>query len=157
MKGEAVIDFEDHFVDWINGLVKGENSCVQMPKEQLEENYALAYSLYRNHQYREADIFFRLLVAAAPFEQKFWKGLGACLQMKKNYEEALNCYMSAQMFNRETPDPYLYVYSADCYFALKQINEGLKALEAAHVNAEKTKDARILRHIALMRELWSKQ
>ncbi len=75
--------------------------------------------------------------------------------MQHEYEEAINCYLYTQMLNQDKPDPYLYVHAADCYFALKRVKSGLKALEAAHLSAEKEiQDQRVLRHVALMRDLW---
>lgn len=156
MAGQRSVDFESDCINWLNELIQGKSLCAQMSQEELQEVYALSYLLYRDRQYHQASLFFRLLVVAQPSEAKYWKGLGACLQMKKSYEEALNCYICSQMLHRHLPDPYLYVYAADCYFALQQVEEGLKALEAARLSAEKTKHLRILQHVALMRERWSK-
>ncbi|WP_052236421.1 MULTISPECIES: tetratricopeptide repeat protein [Candidatus Protochlamydia] len=112
----------------------------------------MAYHLYRDRQYEEASLFFRLLTVVNHDEPKYWKGLGACLQMKQDYSEALNCYIHTQSLYNKQLDPYLYIYAADCYFALNQIDDGLKALEAARLSAPQ--NAQILKHVALMKTQW---
>lgn len=158
MSSKALHTSKSDFAEWINQLMEEQRSFAQVPQEKIEEIYALAYVLYQKQQYQESSHLFRLLVIACPFKAKFWKGLGACLQMQKDYEEALDCYCCcAQFSHRDQPDPYLYVQTADCYFALKQIDTGLKALEAARLNAKKTQDMRVLQHVALMQQMWSRK
>lgn len=144
------------FLEWAEQVSKGNNPFGNASEEKIKETHALAFFLYREQHYQDASHFFRMLVAARPSEAKFWKGLGACLQMLKEYEEALNCYASAQMLNGEKTDPYLYLHAADCYIALKSVDSAFKALESASLRAKKLKDKRVLGHVKLMRELWSK-
>lgn len=154
MAGE---DLDSYLTNWIDQVKEGKNPYGQVPEKEIQEIYALAYLLYQNQQYLEASHFFRLLVMARPSEAKFWKSFGACLQMQKDYKEALNCYLCcAQLTPSDHPDPYLYVHTADCYLALKQIKAGFKALEAASSCAQRTHDKRVLHHVNLMRQLWSK-
>jgi secretion system chaperone SscA len=156
MSGRALSLFESTVSDWINQVIEGQNPCSQVSEKKIQEMYALAYLLYRNQHYLQSNHFFRLLVIARPSEAKFWKGFGASLQMQKDYEEALNCYLCCSYLMRhDQPDPYLYVQAADCYFALEQVEAGLKALEAARLIAEKVHDRQILQHVAFMRNRWS--
>lgn len=126
-----------------------------LPGDKIDEMHSMAYVYYQNQYYREADALFRILVAIAPKNHEYWKGLGACLQMKKNYKDALNCYRCAQALLRNKPDPYLDVHTADCYFALKQVEQGLKTLDRAKLIAGKNSD--ILQHVSFMRERWKKK
>jgi type III secretion system low calcium response chaperone LcrH/SycD len=136
---------------------EGQHSFAQLSEEKIQELNALAYWLYQNQHYSESSHFFRLLVMVRPLEAKFWKGLGACLQIQKDYEEALYCYFCcSQQMAQNQADPYVYVQTADCYFALKQVDEGLKALEAAHFIAKNIQDERVLQHVAVMQQRWSK-
>jgi secretion system chaperone SscA len=152
----SVEAFEDNLIEWIQQVMEGQNSFAQVPETKIQEIYALAYLLYQNQQYLEASHFFRLLVVARPAEVKFWKGLGACLQMQKDYEGALNCYMCCtQLIPQDQSDPYVYVQAADCYFALKQKKAALRALEEARLRGEKKKDQAILQHVAFMHQMWS--
>lgn len=158
MSGETLSSSQIDFANWMNQAKEGKGPFKPISKEKCEEIYALAYMLYQNQQYQEAGTFFSLLTEAYPSETKFWKGLGACLQMQKDYEEALNCYCCCAYFSSQHQlDPYLYVQTADCYFALKQIDAGLKALEAAHSTAKKMNDQRVLQHVAFMQQVWSKK
>lgn len=147
---------EKHFIDWVSQLGEGKNSCGNITKESVDELYALAFFLYQQKHYLEASHYFRLLAAACPSEAKYWKGLGATQQLLKDYDSALNCYASAQMLNGTQPDPYLYLHSADCYIALKETKNALKALAAAGMCAKKNKDQRVLQHVKLMQKIWSK-
>lgn len=155
MTGKAVNSFETYPLEWMNQVIEGQNPFEQVPEEKIQNIYALAYQLYQNQQYQESSHFFRLLVVARPSEKKFWKSLGASLQMQKDYEDALSCYMSCfHLSDEKHMDPYLFVQTADCYFALHQVEAGLKALEFAHLYAKKTHDTRVLNHVAFMRQSW---
>ena len=144
------------FAQWIHQAIGVKNPFEQISKEKEEEMYALAYQFYQQRHYQEASHLFRLLVECSPHEGKFWKGLGASLQMQKDYEEALNCYCCcAQLSPQYQQDPYLYVQTADCYFALNQKEAGLKALEAAHTIACKMNHSSVLQHVAFMQQMWS--
>ncbi len=157
MLQESFDQFETDLIEWMSQFTQANENTqlVDLTPQKEKELYYMAYHLYRDKQYREASYFFRLLVTACPSAPKYWKGLGACLQMKQEYAEALNCYMYTQLLYRNQPDPYLYIYAADCYFALKQIAAGLKALEAARLSGEELGDAKILKHVALMKALWT--
>lgn len=156
MPEEVLSLFDNHLIEWMTHLSQGDHLFAQLPPEELQEIYALAYALYGQQHYQEAGYFFRLLIVTQPTEAKYWKAFGSCLQMQKNYEEALNCYMCVYMLKGDLSDPYFYVHTADCYFALKQVELGLKALDTAYLSAKQTNHARILNHVALMREIWSK-
>jgi type III secretion system low calcium response chaperone LcrH/SycD len=157
MASEALNHLDRQGIEWMQQVIEGRNPFADVAEEKIQGMHALAFFLYREQQYRDASHFFRLLVASRPSEAKYWKSLGACFQMLKEYEQAINCYISAQILNKNQPDPYLYVHAADCYFVLQQKEAGLKALEAARFIAKEKNDRRILKHVALMRDLWSKE
>ncbi len=157
MLDEPLNPFEVYLARHMDQLIEGQKFLAQTTEEKIQEIYAFAYSLYQRQQDLEASYFFRLLVIARPQEAKFWKALGACLQMQKNYDEAIHCYMCCEQANYPgLKDPYLYVHTADCYFALGQADRGLKALEVAHSNAKQTQNTQILQHVAFMQQRWSK-
>lgn len=135
---------------------KGEelNALASHP-EKMKEVYYLAYRLYKDARYREATHFFRLLTTADPLNSNYWKGLGAALQMTNSPETALRCYSCAQSLEESQPDPYLTIYVADCHFALKQVDQGLKALELAKKQAKGPGSSKVANHVTFMRRLWS--
>lgn len=124
-------------------------------KDQAQETYYIAYRLYHKKCYQEAGHFFRFLTLLDPMESKYWKGLGACLQMCKAYEEALSCYVCVQTLQADQPDPYVYAHTADCYFALNQVAQGLQALKGAEKAAQQQKNDQVLSHVDLMAKLWN--
>lgn len=149
-------DILSHFLEQHTSDVDQREFFQKVSEKRINDLHSMAYIYYQNHYYLEADSCFRLLVTINPQESKFWKGLGACLQMKKNYEGALNCYRCAQSLLKEKPNSYLYLHIADCHFAMKNLQEGFLALELAQKIAKKTKDQKVINHISFMNERWKK-
>lgn len=157
MQAKEVANFFDlDLVNWMEELLEGKNTLINVSKEKLEQVYAFAYLSYQNKQYPIAGYCFRLLIIANPHDKKYWNGLAASLQMQKCYEEALNCYLSVQMLDQHIIDPTLYVHVADCYFALDKEKEGLHALSIAYKEAKKKKNLKVMQHVTLVREIRSK-
>lgn len=141
--------FESLIKEWANG------GFPSLSPEQVVEIYAVAFGHYASRRYGEAENYFRLLTVISPLDHQYWKGLGASLQMQGKYSEAINGFVCSQILNKDMPDPYLYVYAADCYFALGHVELGLKALNAAQLSAEEVENENVLHHVSLMRDLWS--
>jgi secretion system chaperone SscA len=148
--------FSKHVSEWMDHTIQGQNPFTKTPAE-CEEIYGLAYALYKNKQYQDASHFFRLLLMGQPNEIKYWKGLGASLQMQKFYDEALDCYACIQWSNPKKCDAYFYLQVADCYFALRKVELGLRSLHAAQKIAKQRKDKKVLQHVAFMQERWSSE
>ncbi len=150
---EALSPFIPHCLEWINTVNEGQNPFAQT-EQQIEELYQLAYALYQNQQYQDACHFFRVLILVDPHRIRHWKGFAATLQMQKCYQEALDCYAAIAMRYKESCDAYFYVQVADCYFALKQGEAGLRALQDAQKVAKRNKDNKVIQHVAFMRQRW---
>jgi len=146
---------QDLSLQWLDSIEAGTPLYSEIAEENVQMSYCTAYNLYQRQQYEEALQFFRLLVWVRPLEAKYWKGLGACLQVLKDYEEALESYDYCQTLHSE-PDPYISIHQADCYFALNQAQAGLDVLAMAQRQAKKIQNTQIMDHVDLMRELWSK-
>ena len=151
---ETLDHLEGIMSDWLSK--QDTQSFPTLSTEKISEMHHIAFHLYRDKQYEKAGHFFRLLTIIDPSDMKYWKGLGASLQLAKKYQEAVECYASAVLVGSDQPDPYLFVHAADCFFALDQKEQGLKALEGAKLSAELRKDMQVIAHVALMQELWSK-
>jgi type III secretion system low calcium response chaperone LcrH/SycD len=82
--------------------------------------YLFAYRLYQDSKYNDAVQFFRFLTLIDPYSAKYWKGLGASLQMLKQYEKAIEAYSSAVLMEKTPSDDYLHEHIAECYSALGQ-------------------------------------
>jgi secretion system chaperone SscA len=155
MLGESSY-FEDTMVNLMNEGSSELNFAELLNPVKVKELYATAYRLYRDKHYSDAICFFRLLLVANPRDSKYWKGLGASLQMKGEYQEAINCYICTQTLMNGQPDPHLYIHAADCYFATGQVETGLKTLDAALLSAQEKMDNQAIHHVLLMKQMWSK-
>lgn len=149
--------FTSHLIDWSEKTANGDPVFYNLTPEKINAMHRMAYVCYQNKRYREADSYFRLLVLANPKSSDYWKGLGACQQMNRNYQEALNCYLCAQVLMIDNPDPYLELHSADCHFALGNIEKGLKMLNIVKALAKKNNDVKMINHVAFMRSRWVKK
>lgn len=141
--------------EWVD-LISGEaNLLTKLPEAKVSELHAIAHLHYSQKRYSEALPYYRVLASARPLESKFWKGFGACQQMLEDYAGALHCYATARLLSANSPDSSLYIHAADCFFALKQREEGLALIETARKEAKKFNDKRILSHVKVMKRLWS--
>ena len=151
------INFEEMVVNTMKDASGGFDLKALFDSEKVERLYAMAYGLYGSKHYTDASYFFRMLLVANPRETKYWKGLGACLHMNGEHQEAINCYVCAQLLTKDQPDPMLYIHAADCYFATGQIDAGIKALDGALLSAQEKMDEKIVHHVELMKEMWTKR
>jgi len=99
------------------------------PEKVLAALYANAYHLYDAGHFDQAIGPFQLLVTLNPYEEQYWMGLGAALQMNKSYEKALNAYAMAVLLDDENPYPHFH--AAECYISLKNLDDVVKALNLA--------------------------
>ena len=150
-------ELSTQLLEWLEKTSRGECGIPYLADHKIDEIHAMAYIYYKNKRYQEADAHFRLLVLAYPKNSQYWKGLGAALQMKKNYKEAINCYQCAQNLLEEHRDPYLEIHTADCYFALNETDSALKALGEAKLLAKELGDKKVLSHVAFIRSRWVKK
>jgi type III secretion system low calcium response chaperone LcrH/SycD len=127
-----------------------------LTKEAQEASYYLAHTFYRQGKYEEASSLFRMLTLAGPTTRKFWMGLGASLQMNKDYKEALNAYELAARL--DPTDPHVHLYAADCFFTQGEAEEGLFALDCAEraLTFSPQKQQNFKAHIQLLRRIWRK-
>lgn len=145
--------------DVLMDIIQKYGSDKKLPKlsfDTIEGIYHYAYQYYIHGKYPEAVKFFRFLTLVDTQQKKHWMGLGAALQMSKEYEEALHTYSVSAIL--EERDPYVHLYAADCFFALDRVNEGLGALESA-IKAAKMKKLyqSLLPELEVLREAWEKR
>ncbi|MFC4160053.1 SycD/LcrH family type III secretion system chaperone [Chitinimonas lacunae] len=96
--------------------------------EDLELVYGIAYNLYRHGRHDDALRYFAMLTSYRPLETRYLLGLGACQQMLRNYEGAIQAYALAAMVRPEAPEPSLHI--AECLVAQAQFAEARTTLEA---------------------------
>ena len=120
--------------------------------------YAYAYEFYSHGHYEEAQSLFSLLVVKETKNINHWLGLGACMQMQKKYEKALEAYAAAALLEVDEINPYPHFHAAECFIALDDITSALQALESASTIANKDSKYEQLSHqINLIKNAWSSQ
>jgi type III secretion system low calcium response chaperone LcrH/SycD len=126
--------------------------------ETIEGIYSFAYSYYENAWYSHAENLFRLLVSLRIRSSRYWKGLGATLQMLKKYDEAIEAYSWAAITDESISDPYPHFHAAECFHTMGEYKRGLKALYSAKTIAkEQGTFYALLQQIELMQKTWRKK
>ena len=95
---------------------------------ELEAVYSLAFGYYQTGKYDEASKLFQFLVLFDHLNAKYWMGMGAVQQVKKDYKGAIASYAYASFLDLENPKPQLH--AAECYFALGDKTNAMSALAA---------------------------
>lgn len=149
---------DEEFVELMNLF-----SSVEVDYKELEKLddgvidgiYSFAYSFYEKGRYGEAENLFRLLTALRLRNTKYWKGLGAALQMQKKYGEAVEAYSRAAITDEAVADPYPHFHAAECLLTSGEVTRGLKALLAAkRIAVERGTYYALTRQINLLLSTW---
>jgi len=124
---------EEQFQEIVQSVVMGETTLQEVKgfsDEQMEAIYSVAYNLYHAGKYADAVQVFSWLGIFNPFVSKYWVGLGASLQMVKDFEKALNAYAVAAITS--TPeDPVPHIHAGECYLGMGNVEEAMKAFRMA--------------------------
>lgn len=126
--------------EWKNVLEKfGANGrtfrdFTQLTPESMEVIYMVAYNQYNAGKFKEAESVFRLLAMLNHFERKYWKGLGAAREARRDFEGALQVY--GYLGVMDLHDPYPPFQAAKCFVALGKAAEAEAGLRAAVFNSE---------------------
>ena len=96
--------------------------------EELEAVYSLAFNFYRSGKYDEAGKLFDFLALFDHLNAKFWMGVGAVRQVKKNFTGAIQAYAYASFLNLHNPKPQFH--AAECFLALGDKTNALSAIAA---------------------------
>lgn len=104
-----------------------------LSNSSLEALYEQAYDHYTSGRGLEAARSFGLLIALNPFQQKFWMGLAASQHLEQQYEKALQAYALAALLDDQDPVPHYH--AAQCYLAMGNKRDAIKALELAEAHA----------------------
>ena len=97
--------------------------------EFLEAVYAMGHKYYTNGKYLSAIKPFQYLCFYQHTNQRNFLCLGACQQMLKLYERAIDTYSYAQHLDYSNPLPIVYI--ADCRLSLKDFDSAIHAYETA--------------------------
>jgi len=124
---------EEQFHQIAIDVINGETTLQEVKgfsQEQMEAIYSVAYNFYQVGKYQDATQVFSWLGLFNPFVPKYWMGLGASLQMAKEFERALHAYAVAALTS-EPEDPTPHLHAGECYLGTGNLEEALKAFQMA--------------------------
>lgn len=126
---------------------------MKLSEEATTALVSLAQHAYKTGQYEEALPLFRLLTMRDPENRPHWMGLGATLQMLKQYYAAVTVYGYAAVLSAD--DPYVHLHAAECYHSVAEDDKALIALDAAITTAEEfSQHNSLLEPLKLLRQRW---
>ena len=88
--------------------------------------YAIGAKYYENNRLDDAIKIFYQLIPIQPSASRNYKALGACLQVKEDYDSAIQAYKGAVTF--AAMDAEIYFYVGQCLFLKKNFVEAAKTL-----------------------------
>lgn len=97
--------------------------------EQMEAVYALAYQYYNTESLDAAANLFRGLCLFEPSEPKYFMGLAACEQKRKNFTHAADLYSVCCVLTG-LKDPKPMYYAAVCLLKAGKRDEAITALQS---------------------------
>ncbi len=100
-----------------------------MSDDAMEAIYSVAYNLYQGGKYDEAQKVFQFLCFYDHFNRKYFLGLGACQQMMKQYEQAIEIFTFATVLDADDPRGMLYI--GDCHLAMGDKDKAKGCYETA--------------------------
>lgn len=123
--------------------------------QELEAVYALGFNFYNQARWLDALKVFSFLVAHNHFERRYQVARAACLQMLKQYDEALKAYVIAHVM--DITDPLVALHIAECLIAQGKREDALTALETVRAQTEdKPQFAELASRAAALAKLLSK-
>ncbi|MBQ7189516.1 MAG: SycD/LcrH family type III secretion system chaperone [Kiritimatiellae bacterium] len=96
--------------------------------DEMEAVYSLAFNYYRTGRYDEAEKLFNFLALFDHLNAKFWIGVGAVRQVKKDFSGAVQAYGYASFLDLNNPRPQLH--AAECFLAMGDKRNAASSLEA---------------------------
>ena len=95
---------------------------------ELEAVYSLAFNYYRTGKFDEAEKLFNFLAFFDHLNPKFWMGVGAVRQVRKDFSGAVQAYGYASFLDISNPKPQLH--AAECFLAMGDKRNAASSLEA---------------------------
>ena len=119
-------------------------------REQLESVYAVGLNYYTTGRTEEAKKIFGFLVLFDHLNAKYWMGMGAVLQVGREFERASKCYAMSAFLDIRNPKPQYH--AAECFLAMKDKANAESAIAAVETYAD-VKTERGREYLAKARQL----
>lgn len=104
-------------------------------REQLESVYAVGLNYYTTGRTDEAKKIFGFLVFFDHLNAKYWMGMGAVLQVEREFERATKCYSMSAFLDIRNPKPQYH--AAECFLAMKDKVSAESAITMIETYADK--------------------
>jgi tetratricopeptide (TPR) repeat protein len=101
----------------------------------FDSMYAIGVKYYENNRLDDAIKIFYQLIALQPSAFRNYKGMGACLQAKEDYDAAIKVYTAGVTL--AMMDAEIHFYVGQCQFLKKEFAEAEKVLTFANAICEK--------------------
>lgn len=101
--------------------------------ESQEALYRLAYRLYGQAKYEDAQRLFAILLMHNHLDRRYYLAYGACAQMLRRHPDALRYYSVAAQLDLTDPQPAIHM--AECLLALGRRSEARACLDHGLVQA----------------------
>ena len=105
---------------------------------EMEAVYSIAFNYYRTGKYDEAEKLFNFLALFDHLNAKYWMGVGAVRQVKKDFAGAVQAYGYASFLDLGNPKPQYH--AAECFLAVGDRRNAASALEALNAYCPKDTD-----------------
>jgi len=103
--------------------------------EYFDAMYAIGVKYYENNRLDDAiKIFYQLIILESTAFRNY-KAMGACLQAKEDYDNAITAYTSGAAL--AMMDAEIHFYVGQCQFLKKEFSEAAKTLAFANAICEK--------------------
>jgi len=122
---------EDDF-EKFKKFIEGEMTWAEVttiPKALLKEITQIAYLKFKMAEYSMAEILFKGLAIIDHTNWYYRAALGAIYQKQKLFEQAIDEYSMALMF--ESSELSSLVNRGECYYSIGKVNEAIEDLESA--------------------------
>ncbi|ADI38323.1 SycD/LcrH family type III secretion system chaperone [Waddlia chondrophila] len=115
--------------DLISRYEKDGKPIPEFSRDTIEALYSFGYGFYQSAKYDQSIHFFRFLTLVDSNTSKHWMGLGAALQMSKQYHHAIQCFGYAAVL---TPgNPLAPFHAAECFLSLGEHDRAAAVFDAA--------------------------
>ena len=95
---------------------------------EMEAVYSLAFNFYRTGRYEDAEKLFNFLALYDHLNPKYWMGVGAVRQVRKDFSGAVQAYGYASFLDLSNPKPQYH--AAECFLAVGDKRNAASSLEA---------------------------
>ncbi len=124
-------------------------------QDKVDGLYAFAHGLYERQRYEEARKVFTYLMTLDHHETLYMGAVASCLQMLKRYDEAIEYYCLASVYNLGDPRPTFH--TAECLLAQGRTDEARDALSMVLNDCREHRYAALKRRAQALLDLLDKK